>query len=90
MQPGVVASQHRVDEALPEDEVPLAVVGIVPCKATAENGPIAVGDLLVASSTAGYAMRGTDRSKMLGAIVGKALEPLREGKGVVQVLLTLQ
>jgi hypothetical protein len=89
-QPGVVASQHRADEALPKNEVPLAVVGIVPCKVTAENGPIAVGDLLVASSTPGHAMKGTDRAQMLGAVVGKALEPLGEKKGVIQVLVTLQ
>ena len=67
-----------------------AVVGIVPCKVSAENGPIKVGDLLVTSSTPGYGMKGTNRSKMLGAVVGKALEPMREGKGVVQVLVTLQ
>jgi len=89
-QPGVVASQHRVDEALPKNEVPLAVVGIVPCKVTAENGPIAAGDLLVSSSTPGHAMKGTDRSRMLGAVVGKALEPLRGRIGVIQVLITLQ
>ena len=89
-QPGVVASQHRVEEALPKNEVPLAVVGIVPCKVTAENGPIAAGDLLVTSSTAGHAMKGTDRGRMLGAVVGKALEPLQKGTGVIQVLVTLQ
>jgi len=89
-QPGVVASQHRVDEALPSNEVPLAVVGIVPCKVTAENGAIAAGDLLVTSSTPGHAMKGTDRSRMLGAVVGKALESLQKGTGVVQVLVTLQ
>jgi hypothetical protein len=88
--PGVVASTHRVDEALPNNEVPLAVVGIVPCKVTAENGPVIAGDLLVASSTPGYAMKGTDRSRMLGAVVGKALEPLREGTSIIQVLVTLQ
>ncbi len=60
-QPGVVASTHRVNEALPNNEVPLAVVGIVPCKVTAENGPIVVGDLLVTSSATGHAMKGTDR-----------------------------
>lgn len=50
-----------------DSEVPLAVVGIVPCKVTTENGPILVGDLLVTSSTPGYAMKCTDRGKMLGA-----------------------
>jgi len=89
-QPGVVASQHRVGEALPKNEIPLAVVGIVPCKVTTENGPITVGDLLVTSSTPGHAMKGTDRGRMLSAVVGKALEPLREGNGVIQVLVTLQ
>jgi hypothetical protein len=88
--PGVVASQHRVDEALPSNEVPLAVIGIVPCKVTAENGPIAAGDLLVTSSTPGRAMKGTDRARMLGAVVGKALQPLEKGTGVIQVLVTLQ
>jgi hypothetical protein len=89
-QPGVVASTHRVGEALPNNEVPLAVVGIVPCKVTTENGPIMAGDLLVASSTPGHAMKGTDRGRMLGAVVGKALEPLQKGMGVIQVLVTLQ
>lgn len=88
--PGLLGTNRKVDESTPQNEIPLAVVGIVPCKVTAENGPIQVGDLLVTSSTAGHAMKGTDRSKMLGAVVGKALEPLAEGKGVIQVLVTLQ
>jgi hypothetical protein len=69
---------------------PLAVVGIVPCKVTAENGAIARGDLLVTSSRPGYAIKGTDRSRMLGAVVGKALQPLDQGTGLIEVLVTLQ
>jgi hypothetical protein len=89
--PGVLATPHTMDDPRPNtSEVPLAVVGIVPCKVTAENGSIAVGDLLVTSSRAGYAMKGTERSRMLGAVVGKALEPLPQGTGVIQVLVTLQ
>jgi hypothetical protein len=80
---------HEMDEKRP-GQVPLAVLGIVPCKVTAENGPIAIGDLLVTSSTPGHAMKGTDRSQMLGAIVGKALEPLSSGAGTIKVLVTLQ
>jgi len=87
--PGVLATAHKMDEGL-DTEVPLAVVGIVPCKVSAENGSIERGDLLVTSATPGHAMKGTDRSRMLGAVVGKALEPLSSGKGVVQVLVTLQ
>jgi hypothetical protein len=70
--------------------VPLAIVGIVPCKVTAANGPINPGDLLVSSATPGHAMKGTDRSRMLGAVVGKAMESLREGTGVIRVLVSLQ
>jgi hypothetical protein len=70
-------------------EIPLAVVGIVRCKVTAENGAIARGDLLVTSSRPGYAMKGTDAGRMLGAVVGKALQPLAQGTGAIEVLLTL-
>jgi hypothetical protein len=89
--PGVLATPRRMDDpAIKASEVPLAVVGIVPCKVTAENGAIARGDLLVTSSRPGYAMKGTDRRQMLGAVVGKALQPLGEGTGVIEVLVTLQ
>jgi hypothetical protein len=87
--PGVLATTHKMGESA-TNEIPLAIVGIVPCKVSTENGAIQPGDLLVTSSTPGHAMKGTDRSKMLGAVVGKALEPLTEGKGVIQVLVTLQ
>jgi hypothetical protein len=87
--PGVLATEHSMNE-IAANEVPLAIVGIVPCKVTAENGPIAAGDLLVSSSIPGHAMKGTDRSRMLGAVVGKALEPLASGTGVIEVLVTLQ
>jgi hypothetical protein len=66
------------------------MVGIVPTKVTAENGPIHKGDLLVSSSTPGFAMKGTDRNRMLGAVIGKALGDLPSGSGVVEVLVTLQ
>jgi hypothetical protein len=87
--PGVLASQYRQGE-IPKSEIPLAVVGVVPCKVTAENGAIAAGDLLVTSDKEGFAMKGTDRNRMVGAVVGKALEPLPNGNGVIEVLVTLQ
>jgi hypothetical protein len=72
------------------NEIPMAMVGRVPTKVSAENGPIKVGDLLVASSTPGRAMKGTDRSLLTGAVVGKALGSLDSGMGVIEVLVTLQ
>jgi hypothetical protein len=88
-QPGILASTPKLAKDA-KDEVPLAIVGIVPLKVSAENGPIHRGDLLVSSSKPGYAMKGTDRIRMLGAVVAKAMEPLQEGEGVIQVLVTLQ
>jgi hypothetical protein len=86
--PGTMGRRQTTSKS--PDEIPMAVVGIVPAKVSAENGPIKVGDLLVTSSTPGYAMKGTDRSRMLGAIVGKAMGTLESGSGVIEVLVTLQ
>lgn len=66
------------------------MVGIVPTKVSSENGPIDQGDLLVSSSTPGYAMKGTDRDRMVGAVLGKALGILEHGTGVIEVLISLQ
>ncbi len=69
----------------------MAVVGIVPCKASTENGDIEIGDLLVTSSVPGHAMKGTDSSRMMGAIVGKAMQALKGTRtGVIEVLVSLQ
>jgi len=86
--PGTVG--RRQTTAKSADEVPMAVVGIVPAKVSAENGPVKVGDLLVTSSTPGYAMKGTDRNRMLGAVVGKAMAKLDSGTAMIEVLVTLQ
>jgi hypothetical protein len=88
--PGFVGRLHPEDANTDKTEVPMAMVGRVPTKVTAENGRIKVGDLLVASSTPGRAMKGTDRTQMLGAVIGKALGPLDSGTGVIEVLVTLQ
>ncbi len=76
------------DMARMYDEVPVAIVGIVPAKVSAESGPIRPGDLLVASSTPGHAMRADHPEP--GTIVGKALAALDSGTGTIRVLVTLQ
>jgi len=86
--PGMVGRRQTAPKG--EDEVPMAMIGIVPTKVTAENGAINPGDLLVTSSTPGYAMKGTDRNRMLGAVIGKALGSLDSGVGVIEVGITLQ
>jgi hypothetical protein len=102
--PGVVCSDREWDEASPSqdervlhdlasraarfDEVPVAVLGIVPCKVSAENGPIEIGDLLVTSGTPRYAMK--DDAPRPGTILGKAMGSLESGTGVIDILVTLQ
>jgi hypothetical protein len=82
---------RRQPATKPKDgEVPMAMVGIVPTKVSTENGPIHIGDLLVTSSTPGYAMRGTDRLLLAGAVIGKALGSLDSSTGVIEVLISLQ
>jgi hypothetical protein len=69
-----------------ETEVPMAIVGIVPCKVCDENGAVAAGDLLVTSSTPGYAMKAPE-NPVAGTVVGKALGNLAGKSGKVEVLL---
>ncbi|WP_213807906.1 hypothetical protein [Granulicella sp. dw_53] len=88
--PGVVGRRQASDKSHMKAEVPMAMTGIVPTKVSAENGPIQPGDLLVTSSTSGYAMKGTDRAKMLGAVIGKALGHLDSGLGIIEAVVTLQ
>src|SRR5579864_6927651 len=88
--PGVTATPHASEDPRLATEIPVAIVGIVPCKVTNENGPIARGDLLVTSSTPGYAMRGSDRTMLPGAIIGKALQSSSGAKGKIEVLVTLR
>jgi hypothetical protein len=79
-----------------DDQVKVAHSGRVKVKVDATYGAIAAGDLLVTSATPGYAMRsepvqvGEVRIHRPGTLIGKALEPLADGKGEILVLLLLQ
>jgi hypothetical protein len=88
--PGVTGRRQRTSSEHMKEEVPMAMTGIVPTKVSAENGPIKPGDLLVTSSKPGYAMKGTDRSQMLGAVIGKAIGHLDTGTGLIETVVTLQ
>lgn len=86
-QPGFVGGSEQDGDTT--GKVPLAIVGIVPVKASAENGPIRPGDLLVASSTPGHAMK-AGPNPPAGTVIGKALEGLEEGTGVIRMLVMLR
>jgi hypothetical protein len=83
-EPGMVLGRS---EAFEERAI-LALVGIIPTYVNDEGGPILPGDLLIASSTPGYAMRWSGSSPCPCAFVGKALEPMTGGEGLILVLLT--
>jgi hypothetical protein len=73
-----------------EGKAPLALSGRAPCKVSAENGPIRPGDLLTTSSTPGHAMRCEGMEQCFGRTIGKALDSLDSGTGVIEILVTLQ
>ena len=87
VKPGMVMSQEGT---LADGKHPVALSGRVYCWVDASHGAVKVGDLLTTSTTPGYAMKAMNRAKAQGAILGKAMTSLKEGKGLVLVLVTLQ
>jgi hypothetical protein len=91
--PGIVLDKQEQQES--EDKaatrrLPVALMGKVYCKVDASLSPIEVGDLLTTSTTEGHAMKASDPIKAFGTVIGKALRPLREGRGMIPVLVALQ
>jgi hypothetical protein len=68
----------------------VALTGRVYVQADAAFGAIRPGDLLTTSSTPGYAMKVSDHARAQGAILGKAMTGLADGRGKILVLVTLQ
>lgn len=84
--PGIQMQQ----QGLLEGGKNVALTGRVYVLADAANGAINPGDLLTTSATPGHAMKVSDHARAQGAILGKAMTGLNQGKGMVLVLVTLQ
>jgi hypothetical protein len=84
--PAIILGRHSDGSK----HVPIGLSGKAFCKVDATYGDIKVGDLLTTSTTKGHAMRASDAGKAYGAIVGKALKPLKAGRGLIPVLVALQ
>jgi hypothetical protein len=89
------AGSHKTGIILdkqPSDEhrKPIALVGKVNCKVDARYSPVEVGDLLTTSPTPGHAMKASEPGKAFGSVIGKALRELREGRGLIPILIALQ
>lgn len=95
---GVISGANGVQTAmvlgqegtLADGDTPVAVAGRVYVYADATKHSINTGDLLTSSHLAGHVMKVTKKKKAIGAIVGKALEPLQEGTGLILVLVNGQ
>jgi hypothetical protein len=86
LRPGILLSGDRTNT---RNRVPLALAGKVFCRVDARHGPIEAGDLLTTSPTPGHAMRAGDPARAVGAIIGKALRPMRNGSGLIPILVAL-
>ena len=85
--PGMIMGQSGT---IADGEFPVALTGRVYCQADASNGPINPGDLLTSSDIPGHAMKVFDYKKAQGAIIGKAMSSLKDGQGLILVLVALQ
>jgi hypothetical protein len=88
LHPGVLLGDRPGHRS--SNRVPLSVAGSTYCRAEARSGPIRAGDLLTTSATPGHARCADDRQRAFGAVVGKALQPLRDGQGLVPIVVSLQ
>jgi hypothetical protein len=84
--PGILLNKQNS----PGTRVPLTLVGRTYCKVDAGYSPVEVGDLLTTSPTPGHAMKASDPLKAFGAVIGKALCAVKEGRGLVPILVALQ
>jgi hypothetical protein len=84
--PGIVLDKRQAQP----NRKPVALLGKVYCKVDAQYSPIEVGDLLTTSPTPGHAMKAAEPLKAFGAVIGKALRPLKEGQGLIPILIALQ
>ena len=87
VRPGMLMSQSGT---MADGEHPVALSGRVWTWCDATTGSIEPGDLLTTSDRAGHAMKAMDHEASQGAILGKAMTHLREGTGLVLVLVNLQ
>jgi hypothetical protein len=90
--PGMILDRRATTDRrnTSDKRAPVALMGKVYCKVDAQYGPVEVGDLLTTSPTSGHAMKASDPARAFGAVIGKALQPLRRGQALLPILVTLQ
>jgi hypothetical protein len=86
LKPGIVLDKRTSQR----NRCPIALLGKIYCKVDAQYSGIDVGDLLTTSPTLGHAMKVSDPLRAFGSVIGKALRPLKEGQGMIPILIALQ
>lgn len=84
--PAIILDSRPGDGA----RAPLALMGKAFCKVDASYGPVQIGDLLTTSATPGHAMRVERSADASGSVLGKALQPLAAGRGLVPFIVSLR
>jgi hypothetical protein len=87
VKPGMLMGQRGTAA---DGKHPVALTGRVYCWMDASHGAIEPGDLITTSDTPGHGMKVLHHTQAQGAILGKAMTGLAEGKGLVLVLVSLQ
>jgi len=87
VKPGMLMGQRNTKA---DGKHPVALTGRVYCLVDASAGAIHPGDLITTSATPGHGMKVTDHARAQGAIIGKAMTGLADGKGLVLLLVSLQ
>ncbi|MBW7904523.1 MAG: hypothetical protein LC135_07895 [Phycisphaerae bacterium] len=85
--PGMVMGQEG---SIADGRHPVALTGRVYVWVDASYGAVEPGDLLTTSDTRGHAMKVADHGRAAGAVIGKAMTSLKDGRGLVLVLVSLQ
>ena len=84
--PAIVLGRH----ASGRHRYPIALSGRTFCRVDASYNAIDVGDMLTTSPTPGHAMKANDPARAFGAVIGKALGPLRTERDLLPILVSLQ
>jgi hypothetical protein len=88
VKPGMLMGQSGTKA---DGQHPVALTGRVYCYVDADaGGAVEPGDMITTSATPGHGMKVKDHKKASGAIIGKAMSKLSQGKGLVLVLVSLQ
>jgi hypothetical protein len=84
--PGIVLDRRESSRG----RVQIALLGKTYVKVDATEHAVTAGDLLTTSDVRGHAMKVDDASKAFGAVLGKALQSLPTGRGLIPTLVSLR